>query len=165
MKNFARLTLSIILGSVCVPAVFAAEFASDTEYAEAMANTAYGAAPPTNPAGMAPALKSQAATGNFGYTTDTTWQDALNLPAFGNETAQLGKTFQGNVADRFINQPLFNGINAEQGLMAIQGKFNRPACYQWGSGGFYGGGSKSKGAKYNGLPACSTTPCDIYVAE
>lgn len=161
MKNLTLLALSVILGAISVPTAFAGDFASDADYNAALSNQAFGAPP----APMAPALQSMGATGQYGHTTDTTWQDALNVPAFNNENAKLGQTFQGNMADRFINNPIFNGLNAEQGLMAVQGKHNRPACYQWGSGGFYGAGSKSAGMKYKGLPPTSTTPCDIHVAE
>ncbi|MBX9569933.1 MAG: hypothetical protein K2X77_13630 [Candidatus Obscuribacterales bacterium] len=161
MKKLAHLTLSIALGCLCIPSVFAAEFASDSEYAAALGNQAMGGTGtgPANP------LQSSGATGLYGYTTDTTWQDALNLPAFGNANANLGQTFQGNMADRFLNQPLLTGQTAEQGLMAIQGRHNRAACGQWGSGGFYGAGSRSAGMKYRGLPPTSTTPCNIHTAE
>lgn len=156
----AHLLFSIALGLICIPGTMASDFASDAEYNAAMQNQAMGAA-----AAQGPAMQSKGATGLYGYSTDTTWQDALNLPAPNNFQAPLGQSFQGNMADRFFNQPIEPGLDAQQGLMALQGKHNRPACGQWGSGGFYGAGSKSAGMKYKGLPPCSTTPVNIHTAE
>lgn len=91
------------------------------------------------------AMNSTAATGQFGFTTDTT-----------------GGT-QGPSAET-RNQSV--GVpSAEQGLMAIGAGFNKPACGLFGSGGFSGGGGRSSGANYFGLPPTATSLVDITVAE
>lgn len=91
------------------------------------------------------AMNSQADTGAFGFTTDTTG-------------GTLGPS--GNTGNQMVGVP-----SAEQGLMAIGAGFNKPACGLFGSGGFSGGGGRSSGANYFGLPPTATSLVDITVAE
>lgn len=109
-----------------------------------------------------PAVMSSGDTGQFGYTSDTTGQGALQQPAVGNSAAPVGQTYNTGTqgwAD-------FNGASlptAEQGLNATYG-YNRPACGFAGSSGFPT--NKSRG-NYAGasLPPCSTSFVNLHVTD
>lgn len=114
---------------------------------------------------------STAATGQQGgYSTGTSWQNAIPGGAPGNADAGLGRTFfTGSQGNGSINGAQLPEVNT--GLNAVLSGFNKPAVRQFGSGGFSGGGSKSytgpyaSGAGGASLPPCAMTPCDFDVAE